>query len=138
MRNFLYVLISIAYNDHVGRLFVCQRIIQGEFRIRIYYREVMDMKMLFVIYSRETDTEVVAAFKRSGMSGYTKMEEVRGEGQETEPRLGTHIWPGMNNVLIVVTEDDEAATAMNLVRQLKKEHPRAGLKGFLLPLEDCI
>jgi nitrogen regulatory protein PII len=96
------------------------------------------MKMLFVIYSQETDEDVVAALKRSGIRGYTKMQEVRGEGQETEPKLGTHIWPGMNNVLFVSIEDAEVKKTMDLIRQLKKEYPRAGLKGFLLPLEDCV
>ena len=96
------------------------------------------MKMLFIVYSREADEAVVDAFKRSGMRGYTKMKECYGEGEETEPKLGTHIWPGMNNVLFVVIEDDEAKRAMYLIKELKKEHPRAGLKGFLLPLEDCV
>jgi len=96
------------------------------------------MKMLFVIYSREADEDVVSAFKSAGMRGYTKMEAVRGEGQESEPKLGTHIWPGTNNVLLVVVEDEEAKQAVELIRNFKKEHPRAGLKGFLLPLEDCI
>ena len=96
------------------------------------------MKMLFIIYSRETDEAIVTAFKRSGTQGYTKMQEVFGEGRETEPKLGTHIWPGMNNALFVVVEDDEVKKGMDLVRQLKKEYPRAGLKAFVFPLEDCI
>ena len=96
------------------------------------------MKMLFVIYSREADEDVVLAFKQSGMRGYTKMQEVYGEGKETEPKLGTHIWPGMNNVLFVVIEDDDVKGSMDLIRQMKKDHPRAGLMGFFLPLEDCV
>ena len=96
------------------------------------------MKMLFIIYSQEVDEAIVAAFKRSGIGGYTKMKEVCGEGRETEPKLGSHIWPGMNNVLFVVVEDEEVKKAMELVRQMKKEHPRAGLRAFQLPLEDCI
>jgi hypothetical protein len=96
------------------------------------------MKMLFVIYSKEADEEVIKAFKRSGMRWYTKMQEVCGEGKESEPKLGTHIWPGMNNILFVVIEDNEAKEARDIIIQMKKEYPRAGLKGFLIPLEDCI
>ncbi len=96
------------------------------------------MKMLLVIYSRELDETVLGAFKGSGISGYTKMEEACGEGCETEPKLGTHIWPGMNNVLFVALEDGVAQEALAIIGQLKKEHPRAGLRGFLLPLEECI
>jgi nitrogen regulatory protein PII len=96
------------------------------------------MKMFFVIYSRVVDEEIIATFKRSGMRGYTKMKEVCGEGQETEPKLGTHIWPGMNNALFVVVEDGEVKKGLDLIRQLKKAHPREGLKAFVLPLEECI
>jgi nitrogen regulatory protein PII len=96
------------------------------------------MKMLFIIYSRETDEEVIGAFKRTGIKGYTKLQEACGEGQETDPKLGTHIWPGSNNVLFVAVEDAEVKRVLDMVKQLKKEHPRGGLRGFLLPLEDCV
>ena len=96
------------------------------------------MKMFLIIYSREADEDIVNTFKNAGIPGYTKMEEVRGEGKETEPKLGTHIWPGMNNVLFVVVENDEVPPAKDLIKQLKERHPRAGIKSFLLPLEDCI
>ncbi len=96
------------------------------------------MKMLFIIYSKEADEEIIGAFKRSGMRWYTKMEEVRGEGKESEPKLGTHIWPGLNNMLLVVIEDAEVGEAKDIIKRMKNEHPRAGLKGLLIPLEDCI
>ncbi len=63
------------------------------------------MKMMFVIYSREADEDVVAAFKRAGIGGYTKMKDVCGEGRETEPKLGSHVWPGINHALFVVLHD---------------------------------
>jgi hypothetical protein len=98
----------------------------------IVYREVRSMKMFFIVYSREADEDVVTAFKSSGITGYTKMQEVRGEGKETEPKLGTHIW------LFLVLDDDEVPPIKELIKRLKQEHPRAGLKGFLIPLEDCL
>lgn len=96
------------------------------------------MKMFVIVYSREADEDILDAFKRSGITGYTKMQEVRGEGKETEPKLGTHIWPGMNNILFLVLEDDKVPPIKNLIKQLKQEHPRAGIKGFLILLEDCL
>jgi hypothetical protein len=96
------------------------------------------MKMFLIVYSLEADEDVVAAFKSSGITGYTKMQEVRGEGRETEPKLGTHIWPGMNNILFLVLGDDEVPPIKELIKRLKQEYPRADLKGFLIPLEDCL
>ena len=96
------------------------------------------MKMLFIVYSRESDDAIITALKRSGMQGYTKVKDVYGEGGETEPKLGSHIWPGINNALFVVVEDEGVKKGLDLVRQLKKDHPRTGLKAFVLPLEESV
>ena len=96
------------------------------------------MKMFLIVYSREADEDLLGAIKSAGITGYTKMQEVRGEGKETEPKLGTHIWPGMNNILFLVLEDDQVLPMSDLIKQLRQEHSRAGIKGFLIPLEACI
>ncbi len=96
------------------------------------------MKMLFIVYSREADEVILAALKRSGMQGYTKVKDVYGEGGETEPKLGSHIWPGINNALFVAVEDEDVKKSLDLVRQLKKDHPRTGLKAFVLPIEESV
>jgi hypothetical protein len=35
------------------------------------------------------------------------MVEARGEGTETEPKLGTHCWPGKNNILTRILHQSE-------------------------------
>ncbi len=97
------------------------------------------MKMVLVVYSRAADYDVLAAFKEAGVKGYTKLEKAFGEGTETEPKLHTHTWPGENNVLFIALESDSALPGvMNLVRRLKKDHPRTGMKAFVLPLEEIV
>lgn len=97
------------------------------------------MKMVFVVYSRAADYDVIAAFKQAGIRGYTKLEKAFGEGTETEPKLHTHTWPGENNVLFVAIENDsDLPEVTNLVRKLKKDHPRTGMKAFILPMEEII
>jgi hypothetical protein len=97
------------------------------------------MKMIFVIYSQAADYDVIAAFKKAGIKGYTKLEKACGEGIETEPKLHTHTWPGENNVLLIALDDDAAlAVVMAEIRQLKGLHPRAGLKAFVLPMEEIL
>jgi hypothetical protein len=59
------------------------------------------MKMCMIVYSQAADYEVVAQLKKAGITRYTKMEEAHGEGEASEPKLGTHTWPGKNNVLFV-------------------------------------
>jgi len=92
--------------------------------------------MFLIIYGEAADEDVIAALKEAGVRGYTKMMEARGEGTETEPKLGTHFWPGKNNVLFMAVSDEKIATLDARIRKLKQEHPRAGVRSFLLPMEE--
>jgi hypothetical protein len=96
------------------------------------------MKMVFIVYSQAADYDVIAAIKNAGVKGYTKMEKASGEGVETEPKLHTHTWPGENCVLFLALEENELAAIVEIVRELKQEHPRAGVKAFILPMEEII
>jgi nitrogen regulatory protein PII len=96
------------------------------------------MKMVFIVYSQAADYEVISAIKKAGIKGYTKMEKACGEGVETEPKLHTHTWPGENCVLFIALEDHELEPIMERVRRLKEEHPRAGVKAFVLPMEEIV
>ncbi|KQC06041.1 MAG: hypothetical protein APR62_08605 [Smithella sp. SDB] len=97
------------------------------------------MKMFYVIYAEETDDAIIAAFKEAGFKAYTKMCGLMGEGEETEPKLGTHYWPGNNNALLMAVSDNKIKPLCELVRKLKFEHPRAGLRAFTFPLEEeCV
>jgi len=94
------------------------------------------MKMFLIIYCEAADEDVIAALKEAGVRGYTKMVEARGEGTETEPKLGTHFWPGKNNVLLMAVADEEIARLDAKLRELKRTHPRSGVRSFLLPMEE--
>jgi len=96
------------------------------------------MKMLVLVYSDSADESVISAFKTADIKGYTKWKEAYGEGTETEPKLGTHYWPGKNNVLAIVVEDELLTGITDVIKQLKKEHPKAGIKTFILQVEEII
>jgi hypothetical protein len=96
------------------------------------------MKMFFVVYAEASDESITATFKKAGYKSYTKMHGATGEGQESEPKLDTHFWPGRNNTLLLGVPDDEIGRLVELVRKLKTEQPRAGLRAFTFPLEECV
>jgi len=96
------------------------------------------MKMLVIVYSDAVDEVMINAFKKSGIHGYTKWKEALGEGTETEPKLGTHCWPGRNNVLMAVVEDEAVLKISNTIKKLKSEHPQGGIKTFVLQVEETI
>ncbi len=94
--------------------------------------------MFFVIYAEASDMSISNAFKNAGYKSYTKIHGATGEGEESEPKLGTHYWPGRNNTLMIAVPDDSIAPLIELVQKLKQEHPRAGLRAFTFPLEECV
>ena len=96
------------------------------------------MKMFFVVYAEASDENITDAFKKAGYKSYTKLHGVTGEGEESEPKLGTHYWPGRNNTLLLAVPDEEIHNLIELVRKLKVDHPRAGLRAFTSPLEECV
>jgi hypothetical protein len=96
------------------------------------------MKMFLIVYCESADEDVIAALKEAGIHGYTKMVEARGEGTETEPKLGTHCWPGRNNVLFMALPDEEITRVSERMHRLKEQHPRAGIRSFLLPMEESM
>jgi hypothetical protein len=64
------------------------------------------------------------------------MAEARDEGTETEPKLGTHFWLGKNNVLFIAVADEEIPRICDRIRELKRDHPCAGVRSLLLPTEE--
>lgn len=96
------------------------------------------MRMCVLIYCEVADEAVIDAIKKAGVKGYTKLVEAKGEGTESEPKLGTHCWPGKNNILLMALDDGQVREMGDLARKLKHDHPRAGLRGFVLPLEEFI
>jgi len=54
------------------------------------------------------------------------MHGATGEGEESEPKLGTHYWPGRNNTLLIAVPDEKIAELLDLVRGLKVEQPAPG------------
>jgi nitrogen regulatory protein PII len=96
------------------------------------------MKMFLIVYCNAADEEVIEAFKKGGVRAYTKMSEARGEGTDTVPKLGTHCWPGKNNALFIAAEDREVDGIKDAIREIRRAHPRSGVKGFILPMEESV
>jgi hypothetical protein len=96
------------------------------------------MKMLVVVYNDVADQHILAVFKQAHVQGYTKWQQVLGEGCETEPKLGTHCWPGRNNVLASAVEDEQAAGLITSLRELKAQQPKLGIRTFTWQAEEAV
>ena len=83
------------------------------------------MIIMFVVYSNAVDEEMVEIVKRYA-EGYTKFLNVQGEGHG-EPQLGTHVWPGRNNCLMVSMENKREKKFVEDTKELKRKFPGIGI-----------
>lgn len=94
------------------------------------------MKMFFIIYAAYFDERITDALKNAGYKAYTKMHDVTGEGEESEPKLGTHYSPGKNKTIWMAVPEGKVKNLIELIQKIKTEHPGAGLRAFTFPMAE--
>jgi hypothetical protein len=94
----------------------------------------MEMEMLLVVYNAWIDDEMLEALKQAGMKYYTRFTNLHGEGESSEPRLDTQVWPGTNSMLLVCVEPAGKETLLEAVRRMKNIHREEGVRAFVLPV----
>jgi len=96
------------------------------------------MKMLLFIYNASIEEEVRQCMKKCGAEKFTRFQGLHGRGEDSDPHMGTHIWPSTNSLIMIVCEDERAGKLLNRIRDLKEEFREAGVKAFMLPVEESI
>ena len=94
------------------------------------------MKLVLISYNAAIDEEIMGALKNVGISGYTKLPRVIGDGKASGPHLDSHIWPGANSLLVLAVEDDKKDQILAQVMKLRQKLGKEGIKAFVLPLEE--
>lgn len=96
------------------------------------------MKMFVIVYSWAIDDFVIAELAAGGVTAYTKWTKVMGCGCESEPKLLSRFAPGENDVLTAVVSNEDADGVREIVLNLRKKHPKAGIRCFVVPVEEMI
>ena len=95
------------------------------------------MKLLIIIYEDSIDEDLTQCLQEQGVPGYTKVFGAHGEGQHSDPKLGTTIWPGQNNIIYVALPDEAVAPLGTALRELQATYrKRPGLRLFAVPMEE--
>lgn len=88
------------------------------------------MQRLEIIANRAVEEDLFDLLRRKNiMPFYTKIPEVQGVG-DSGPRMGDHVWPEENFLMIVYCEDEEAAGLKTAVGELKRLFPEEGIRMF--------
>jgi len=94
------------------------------------------MKRIELIANRSVEKEIIEALERNIEDFfYTLIPELHGRGK-TKYRLGTATWPEMNFLLISYANDNDAAKAARIIREVKERFPQEGIKLFLMEAND--
>jgi nitrogen regulatory protein PII len=94
------------------------------------------MKMVMIIYNEAIDEEIMDSLQSCCIEYFTKWRRVLGKGQASEPHLDTSVWPGVNNVCMMVVDDEKVAPIVSKVKELRKNLGKEGIKAFVLPVEE--
>lgn len=93
------------------------------------------MKMLMLVFNEAVDEEVMEMLQACGMNNYTRINGIFGKGRTSGTHLGTDIWPGRNNLLLLAVPDDKMPHALECVQTLRKTLGAEGVKAFVWNLE---
>ncbi|KPL24273.1 MAG: hypothetical protein AMJ75_04155 [Phycisphaerae bacterium SM1_79] len=94
------------------------------------------MKAVLIVHNAAIDREVNEILESVGIRCYTKFPNTLGQGQISEPHLGTDIWPGTNYGTFVVTEQVNASKVMEKVRRMREKLGPQGIKAFMWGIDD--
>ncbi len=94
------------------------------------------MKMAMIIYNEAIDEEVMHSLKICSIDSFTKWQKVLGRGKISGAHLDSNIWPGANNVCMIVADDDKINSLLTQVNNLRQTLGKEGIKAFLLPVEE--
>ncbi len=90
------------------------------------------MKRIEIIANRAVESDLFDAFTKRGIvKNYTKIPVALGMGN-SDPKMGDHIWPEENIILIIYCEEDEAQQIRDAVAEVKSFFTQEGIKLFEL------
>lgn len=93
------------------------------------------MQRLEIIANRSVEEDLYDLFRRRKLEPfYTKLPVVHGFG-DSGPRMGDHVWPEENFVLIVYCEEAMAKDLKAAVAELKELFPDEGITMFAVEAE---
>lgn len=87
------------------------------------------MKRIEIIANHSVEDDIIELIDKAGINSYTRIPVVYGTGN-SNPKMGSPVWPEDNFMLIIYTEEQDAAKLKELIFILKAEFKDEGIKYF--------
>jgi hypothetical protein len=99
------------------------------------------MKLTFLVYHDILDDRVSKALDELNIDFYTRWEDVKGKGHQTDAHLGNRPYPGYNFVRMIAFVDE--AVLSNLIEKITElnkivERDDDKIRLFQVPLERVV
>ena len=93
------------------------------------------MKMIFLSYKQSVNDEIMEIFENLNIKSYTKWQDVQDKCETGRPRLGTHIWPGLNSAILMPLDGEKIASLMEKIKELNDTIEHEKIKAFVMPID---
>ncbi|GJQ41296.1 MAG: hypothetical protein HND39_06145 [Ignavibacteriota bacterium] len=99
------------------------------------------MKLTFLVYHDIIDDRVSGALDELKIDYYTRWEDVKGKGHDTDAHLGNRPFPGYNNVRMIAFVDEAVLNQLivkitDLNKSIERDDNKIRL--FQVPLERIV
>lgn len=96
------------------------------------------MYAMMALFDSDLRDEVFALMELCQLKNYTHFKELSGSSQHGK-KEGTVSWPGSNEIILLIVNEQQRTQLKQLVRDLKKERePSPGLLVFDWKLEELV
>ncbi len=93
------------------------------------------MKSVHIIYPETVHDELLSLMKKIGVGAYSIIPELYGRGYSTEPRFNDHIWPGKNQMMLIVCDEGSAVVILEKLELLREAFPHEGILGYSFEID---
>jgi hypothetical protein len=93
--------------------------------------------MVLIAYDRAVDEELMEVIVGLDIEYYTKWKDALGVGRH-DPHLGDDVWPGLNNVVMTVVDEDMKSRLVGRLRELQARFASVGLRAFVVPVLEMV
>lgn len=94
------------------------------------------MYLFIIVYEEVLESEVSAMLEKIEPERYIKLEKVKGKWREKH--MGNHIWPGVYQVVCIMTDEEKKTLLERKIKDINHSFPANEIWGWAVSLEKVI
>jgi len=94
-------------------------------------------KLIRIAYDSALDEYIQKLIEKEKIEKYFKIPEVEAKWTESIKHLNSHIWPGMDSIVVLILETAKAEEFCSCLRKLKQE-TEINFNAIVIPIEEMI